>query len=96
MGDGPTSSNHELSTRDAGMIEFPAKPLSAKASYNRIPAIIEVPRNFIRKDNYFVRIATESATRHLRGPSEGKTSDDEATEDRQSGLGGGPNSSNSA
>jgi hypothetical protein len=77
------------------MIEFPAKPLSAKALYNRISAIIKVPRNFIRTDDCFVRIAAESATRHLRGPSGGKTSVDEAAEDRQSGLGGGPNSSNS-
>ncbi|MDA9975955.1 hypothetical protein N9F34_03920 [Alphaproteobacteria bacterium] len=78
------------------MIEFPAKPLSTKALYNRISAIIEAPRNFIRTDDYFARIAAESATRRLRGPSGGKTSVDEVAEDRQPGFGGGPNSSNTA
>jgi two-component system, chemotaxis family, chemotaxis protein CheY len=42
-----------LSTRDAGTTEFLAKPVSAKALYNRISAIIEAPRDFIRTDDYF-------------------------------------------
>jgi two-component system, chemotaxis family, chemotaxis protein CheY len=41
------------SARDAGTTEFLAKPVSAKALYRRISAIIEAPRNFIRTDDYF-------------------------------------------
>lgn len=41
------------SSRDAGTTEFLAKPVSAKALYRRISAIIEAPRNFIRTDDYF-------------------------------------------
>ncbi len=39
--------------RDAGTTEFLAKPVSAKALYRRISAIIEAPRDFIRTDAYF-------------------------------------------
>ena len=39
--------------RDAGINEFLAKPISAKSVYQRITAIIDNPRQFIRSKNYF-------------------------------------------
>jgi len=39
--------------RDAGINEFLAKPISAKSIYQRIAAIIDNPRPFIRAKNYF-------------------------------------------
>jgi CheY-like chemotaxis protein len=39
--------------RDAGVNEFLAKPISAKALYARFASIIENPRSFIRTKTYF-------------------------------------------
>lgn len=39
--------------RDAGVNEFLAKPISAKALYQRFAAIIDNPRPFIRTKSYF-------------------------------------------
>lgn len=39
--------------RDAGVNEFLAKPISAKALYQRFAMIIDNPRSFIRTKNYF-------------------------------------------
>lgn len=39
--------------RDAGVNEFLAKPISAKALYQRFANIIENPRSFIRTKTYF-------------------------------------------
>ncbi len=39
--------------RDAGVNEFLAKPISAKALYSRLTSIIELPRPFIRTRSYF-------------------------------------------
>ena len=39
--------------RDAGVTEFLAKPISAKALYQRIVNIVVNPRPFVREKNYF-------------------------------------------
>ena len=39
--------------RDAGVNEFLAKPISAKALYSRLTSIIDCPRPFIRTKTYF-------------------------------------------
>ena len=39
--------------RDAGVNEFLAKPVSARKIYQRIHAILEKPRQFIRTPSYF-------------------------------------------
>lgn len=39
--------------RDAGINEFLAKPISAKALYQRIASLIDNPRPFVRTKNYF-------------------------------------------
>lgn len=42
-----------LEARDAGVTEFLVKPMSAKALYSRIAAVIERPRRFVRTKLYF-------------------------------------------
>lgn len=48
-----TMSSTIMEARDAGMSEFLAKPVSAKALYRRISSVIEQPRNFVRTSTYF-------------------------------------------
>ncbi len=44
---------HVIEARDAGVTEFLAKPVSAKAIYSRMMSIINKPRPFIRSKQYF-------------------------------------------
>lgn len=48
-----TMSSTIMQARDAGMTEFLAKPVSAKALYRRVSSVIEQPRNFVRTSTYF-------------------------------------------
>lgn len=50
---GHTELQRVVDARDAGVNEFLAKPLSAKALYSRLAAIIDNPRPFIRTKTYF-------------------------------------------
>ncbi len=50
---GHTEMNRVIEARDAGVHEFLAKPISAKALYARIRSIIERPRPFIRAGLFF-------------------------------------------
>lgn len=50
---GYTEYRRVTEARDAGVHEFLAKPISAKALYQRFAAIIENPRPFVRTKNYF-------------------------------------------
>ena len=43
----------EIFSRNAGVNEFLAKPISAQALYSRLTSIIELPRPFIRTKTYF-------------------------------------------
>jgi two-component system, chemotaxis family, chemotaxis protein CheY len=42
-----------MAARDAGVTEFLAKPISAKALYQRILNVVVNPRSFIKTRNYF-------------------------------------------
>lgn len=48
-----TELHHICQARDAGMTEFLAKPFSARLLYNRIKAIVENPRFYVRCMTYF-------------------------------------------
>ena len=48
-----TETQRVVEARDAGINEFLAKPISAKAIYLRIASIIDRPRSFIRTKAYF-------------------------------------------
>ncbi len=50
---GHTELHRVCEARDAGVNEFLAKPISAKALYSRLISIIENPRPFIRTKTYF-------------------------------------------
>lgn len=50
---GHTERRRVLEARDAGVHEFLAKPISAKALYERIRSIIERPSRFVRTAHYF-------------------------------------------
>ena len=50
---GYTEYRRVVEARDAGVHEFLAKPISAKALYQRFAAIIDNPRPFIRTKAYF-------------------------------------------
>jgi DNA-binding response OmpR family regulator len=42
-----------VTARDAGVTEFLAKPISAKALYERILSVVASPRPFIKTQTYF-------------------------------------------
>lgn len=42
-----------VAARDAGVTEFLAKPLSVAALYQRVMAVVERPRPFVRNGSYF-------------------------------------------
>lgn len=42
-----------LMARDSGITEFLVKPFTAKALYHKIEQIIEMPRNFVKSQQYF-------------------------------------------
>lgn len=50
---GHTEHRRVVEARDAGVNEFLAKPISAKALYQRFASIIDTPRPFIRTKTYF-------------------------------------------
>ncbi|MBT5048530.1 MAG: response regulator [Rhodospirillaceae bacterium] len=50
---GFTEYRRVVEARDAGVNEFLAKPISAKAVYQRFASIIDNPRSFIRTKKYF-------------------------------------------
>lgn len=50
---GHTDARRVVEARNAGVNEFVAKPLSAKALYARIKRVIEKPRSFIDSGTYF-------------------------------------------
>ena len=50
---GHTSIERVNLARDAGVNEFLAKPVSAKAILNRLVSVIEHPRPFVRTKSYF-------------------------------------------
>lgn len=50
---GHTEKARITEARDAGINEFMAKPVSAKALYRRLISVIEHPRQFVRTKTYF-------------------------------------------
>ncbi len=50
---GHSEKNRVMEARDAGVTEFIVKPITAKAVFDRIQAVIVRPRPFIKSGNYF-------------------------------------------
>ena len=71
---GHTETQRIMDARDAGVTEFLAKPISAKALFQRIVEIIERPRPFVRTATYFGpnRRRSNDTTKY-RGPERRKS-----------------------
>jgi two-component system chemotaxis response regulator CheY len=50
---GHSEKKRVTAARDAGITEFMAKPISAKALYQRVLNVVANPRPFIKTKNYF-------------------------------------------
>ena len=79
MPSGYTEYGRVIEARDAGANEFLAKPISAKALYQRFAAIIDNPRLFIRTKHYFRPDRRRQDTGPPRGVPERCTGEKEAS-----------------
>ena len=66
---GHSEKKRVISARDAGVTEFLAKPISAKALYQRILNVVANPRPFIRTKTYFGPDRRATSTPTMSGPS---------------------------
>lgn len=76
---GHSEKSRVYEARDAGVTEFVVKPITAKAVFDRIQAVIMRPRSFVKTEDYFGpdRRRTTSAT--YKGPM--RRSTDQIVED---------------
>jgi two-component system, chemotaxis family, chemotaxis protein CheY len=65
---GYTQLDHVRSARDAGVNEFLAKPVSARAILTRLTSVIEHPRAFVRTKAYFGPCRRRRGADEYRGP----------------------------
>ncbi|HTQ15010.1 MAG TPA: response regulator [Rhizomicrobium sp.] len=65
---GYTQVDHVRAARDAGVNEFLAKPVSARAILTRLTAVIENPRPFVRTKAYFGPCRRRRGADEYRGP----------------------------
>jgi DNA-binding response OmpR family regulator len=57
-----------LQARDAGVNEFIAKPVSVKTLMQRLVAVIESPRPYVRTEAYFGPCRRRRGAEEHRGP----------------------------
>jgi CheY-like chemotaxis protein len=69
---GHSEKKRVLSARDAGVTEFLAKPISAKALYQRILNVVANPRPFIKTKNYFGPDRRRNVNANYVGPERRK------------------------
>lgn len=65
---GHSEKNRVMEARDAGVTEFVVKPITAKAVFDRIQAVIVRPRPFIKTDGYFGPDRRRSGGLRYNGP----------------------------
>lgn len=65
---GHTHIDRVRQARDAGINEFIAKPVSVKTMMNRLLAVIENPRPFVRTKSYFGPCRRRRGDAEYRGP----------------------------
>jgi two-component system, chemotaxis family, chemotaxis protein CheY len=65
---GHSEKNRVTDARDSGITEFLAKPISAKALYQRVVNVIAHPRPFIRTKRYFGPDRRRSTSAGYTGP----------------------------
>lgn len=69
---GHSEKKRVVAARDAGVTEFLAKPLSAKALYQRILNVVANPRPFIKTRNYFGPDRRRNSSGNYAGPERRK------------------------
>ena len=69
---GHSEKKRVIAARDAGVTEFLAKPISAKALYQRILNIVANPRPFIRTKSYFGPDRRRNVNANYVGPERRK------------------------
>jgi two-component system, chemotaxis family, chemotaxis protein CheY len=69
---GHSEKKRVVAARDAGVTEFLAKPISAKALYERIYSVVAHPRPFIKTATYFGPDRRRSANAGYNGPERRK------------------------
>ena len=72
---GYSERNRVLEARDSGVTEFLAKPVSTKAIYSRLVAIVDNPRPFIRTESYFGPDRRRRDDDRYKGPQRRKPSE---------------------
>jgi two-component system, chemotaxis family, chemotaxis protein CheY len=65
---GHSSLQHVVEARDAGGNEFLAKPVTAQGLVDRLRALVEAPREFVRTKNYFGPCRRRHADEAYNGP----------------------------
>ena len=69
---GHSEKKRVIAARDAGITEFLAKPISAKALYQRILNIVVNPRSFIKTKTYFGPDRRRNVSPNYAGPERRK------------------------
>jgi DNA-binding response OmpR family regulator len=69
---GHSEKKRVIAARDAGVTEFLAKPISAKALYQRILNIVVNPRPFIKSKSYFGPDRRRTVAVNYTGPERRK------------------------
>lgn len=69
---GHTEKDRVMLARDAGINEFLAKPISAKALYQRIASVVAHPRPFIKTRTYFGPDRRRNTNPNYAGPERRK------------------------
>ena len=69
---GHSEKKRVVAARDAGVTEFLAKPLSAKALYQRILNVVANPRPFIKTKTYFGPDRRRNVNNNYAGPERRK------------------------
>lgn len=76
---GHSEKSRVAEARDAGVTEFVVKPITAKAIFERIQAVIFRPRPFVKNSTYFGPCRRRTDSSNYRGPKRRAT--DQASDD---------------
>lgn len=76
---GHSEKSRVFEARDAGVTEFIAKPITAKAVLDRIHAVIYKPRPFVKSESYFGPCRRRTSDRAYAGPWR-RSTDEKASE----------------
>jgi len=75
---GHSEKSRVTEARDAGVTEFVVKPITAKAVFDRIQAVIMRPRPFLKTDDYFGPDRRRTSPADYKGPLRRSTDQAEA------------------